>query len=278
MQNLDPKTMPTPTYLLQIAARDGQAEVVRYLFDTLLECRLRKPWSPAIPEGINSWNDIPRKWRIGEDFVIFNAIEGTDPIAIFQVFFDYGMSPNYNLERMISPLALAIPNRLELAKFLLEKGANPNGHYTFVEETFLCAAARAQKPDMIDLFIKHGARIQGSNALQDAAAYRRICNAERLLELGANINEVFKKTEHAPISEPNVYSRDIVLGSALHCAVKGGTLNFPVTDSPADMVRFLLERGARTDIVDGNGKTALQVARRAGMRDVIKVFEEYAKK
>jgi len=37
--------------------------------------------------------------RISEDGIIFAAIGGTNPIKVFEVFFDYGMSADHNLER-----------------------------------------------------------------------------------------------------------------------------------------------------------------------------------
>jgi hypothetical protein len=80
-----------------VAAKNGQAEVVRYLFDSLPEFRHQQPWTPALPNGIN-WNDVPQQWRIYEDEVILAAIGGTNPIKVFEVFFDYGMSVDYNLE------------------------------------------------------------------------------------------------------------------------------------------------------------------------------------
>lgn len=187
----------------------------------------------------------------------------------------YGISPEYNFERRYNLLGYCILARPELAKFLLERGANPNSCYTSADNTMLSAAARAPTTDMINALVEHGARVKSSHAFQDAAEYRRICNAERLLELGADVNQVFKRTEYSPISHTDFYPREIVLGSALHFAVKGEPVNYRVTDSPADMVRYLLERGARANIVDGDGKTALQLAKRARMGDVKKVFEEY---
>jgi ankyrin repeat protein len=219
-----------------------------------------------------TWNSVPRKWRIYEDGVILDAIEGKDPIKIFEVFFDYGMSANYNLDRAISPLARAIGRKIDFAHFLLRKGANPNGRYIFEKDTFLGAAAIQPALDMLNLLIQFGARLQGSHALRQAAQYRRICNARRLLELGADVNEVFTRPDY---DRPYV-ERETIWGCALHFAIKGGELNVPVQDSPAEMVQFLLDHGARTDILDGDGKTPLQVAQVTRQRDVIQVFRKHS--
>ncbi|KAH8648737.1 hypothetical protein BGZ60DRAFT_437537 [Tricladium varicosporioides] len=157
-RNVDPSSIPTPQYLLQVAAKDGQAEAVRYLFDSLPECRHRSPWAPNLPNGI-TWDDIPQQWSIGEDGVTFAAIDGTNPVKVFEVFFDYGMSVDHDLGRAISPLACAISSRYELAKFLLQKGANPNGRYISEEDTFLGRAASNPTPDMLNLLFQYGARL-----------------------------------------------------------------------------------------------------------------------
>jgi hypothetical protein len=267
--NVDPSSIPTAQYLLQVAAKNGQAEVVRHLFDSLPECRHRKPWTPALPDGIN-WGDIPQQWSICEDGVIFAAIEGTNAIKVFEVFFDYGMSADHILDHATSPLACAISSQYEFAKFLLLKGANPNGRYN-LKDTFLGRAASNPTPDMLNLLVQHGARLQGSHALREAAQYRRINNMKRLLELGVDINEVFTR----PVYDPSNPLREVVWGCALHFAIKGGPLNKPVTDSPTEMVRFLLEQGAQADTLDGDGKTPLQVAKQARKRDIMQVFQEY---
>lgn len=141
--------------------------MVRYLFDSLPECRHRRPWTP---NGIN-WNDPPQQWKISEDGIIFAAIEGTNRIKVFEVFFDYGMSADHNLERAISPLACAIQySNYEFAKFLLQKGANPNGLYMRGEDTFLSCAACSSTPDMLNLLVQYCARLRGSQALPTSCA------------------------------------------------------------------------------------------------------------
>lgn len=117
---IDLHSIPTPDYLLRIAAKSGQAGVLHHLFDSLPECRHRRPWLPNLPDRVN-WDEVPQKWEPELDGVAAHAaIEGADPIKLFEVFFDYGMSVKHHLERAISLLACAIGyNKFEFAKFLL---------------------------------------------------------------------------------------------------------------------------------------------------------------
>ena len=102
-----------------MAARNGQAGVVRHLFDTLTECPKNTPWDSSLPKNL-AYDEIPAKWQVYEDGVVHTAIEGTNPIEIFKVFFDYGMSPDYGLGRAGSILvnALSFP---VLANFCLKE-------------------------------------------------------------------------------------------------------------------------------------------------------------
>ena len=168
------------------------------------------------------------------------------------------MSANHNLERAISPLACAINGpKMGFARFLFEKGANPNGRYTFEKDTFLGAAARHSTPDMLNLLIEHGARLQGSHALRQAAEYWRIHNIKRLLELGTDVNEVFTRPVYGTLTP----AAEDIWGCALHFAIKGPQLELPVTHSAAETVEFLLQHGASPNIRDGDGKTPFQMAK-----------------
>jgi ankyrin repeat protein len=127
---------------------------------------------------------------------------------------------------------------------------------------------------MINALIEHGANVQGSEALRGAAEARRISNARRLLELGADANEVLTKVDY-DVPEPPYRSP---CGYALHFAIKGSMLNFVDGDSPAEMVRFLLEKGAETNVLDDEGKTPLEVAKEAGEIDIVRVLEDHETK
>lgn len=254
-----------------MAAKNGQPGVVRCLFDTLTECSKAEPWDPSLPNNL-AQNDIPAKWQVYEDGVVYAAIEGRNPIEVFQVFFDYGMSPDYGLGRAGCILAVAISSA-HFSKFLLQRGADPNNPNcgSPPSKSCLLLAAYNPTPSMINILIEHGATLQGSEALRGAAEARRISNARRLLELGADVNEGFTKIDY---NQPNPPNRSLC-GYALHFAIKGSMLNFPHGDPPAEMVRFLLASGAHTDVLDDEGKTPLEVAKDVGQKDTVKVLEDH---
>ena len=164
--DLDPISFPPTGYLLRTAAKNGQASIVRYLFSKHPDCRKRKPWEAGLPDGM-CWNDMPAKWSVVDDYAVYAAIQGSDPINVFQVFLDFGISVDYHLDRGVSPLAIALFISFELASFLLQKGANPNGRYSS-EESFLGSAARRTTPELLNLLLQHGARVSFDLIIREA--------------------------------------------------------------------------------------------------------------
>ena len=83
---------------------------------------------------------------------------------------------------------------------------------------------------------------------------------EYFLDKGADIDAVMWKHHR--------YSYEMMgalgLGTALHAAARGGF---------ADRVGFLIERGARTDVLDSMGMTVLQVAEAYKRGDVVAVLK-----
>ena len=65
-------------------------------------------------------------------------------------------------------------------------------------ESYLGEAARRSSPDMLNLLLKHGSQIEGSQALGQAVQYGQIHNAEILLKHGADVNEVYIDTKYVP--------------------------------------------------------------------------------
>ena len=259
----NPLSLPNAQTLLEKAARNGQAETDRFLFDTLPECGQKTPWEPTLPESFDA-EDFPKTWSRAENGVVHAALDGTDPPKVIKVLLDAGLSPNFELGQAGNLLSSSL-HSTELVKLLLEKGADPNGQY--LSQTYVARAAALPTVDVLNLLVKHGARLEGS-PLRKAAEYRRIPNVERLLELGQDINEVFTETTY--LSEP---PSQVILGSALHSAVQGGRLQLPVTNSPAEMVRFLLGHGAKANILNGEGKTAFQLAK--GREDIVQAFKDH---
>ena len=272
-QGKPPITMPTPEYLLQTAARNGQAEAIRLISDSIPEI-FQPPkyhlWDPKLPAGVFP-SQIPKKWRTYEDGVVISALEGSDALAVFKLFFEYGMKPDYNLDRAGNTTSFAISSgKIDVDKFFLEKGAKPNGRYLQPEDTYLGTAARQQTSDMLKLLIEKGSKLEGSQALRQAAQCGRLNNAKFLLDLGVDVNELYIRY--------NVFENKYeISGSALHWAIRGTVLNRPgKPSSKAETVRFLLSHGAKPELVDAAGKSAFQLALDLHEDDVVQVFKEYS--
>jgi ankyrin repeat protein len=141
-----------------------------------------------------------------------------------------------------TPLLRAlVGNNLDVARLLVQKGANPN-IYGMGLSPFLYAAGitsgtfnpvrggagGAPNMELLDLMLQHGADVNAQ--VNGAAAYSgRIARALT----GDPVNTVSNEGM-----------------TALHVAVRGGNTN---------LVKYLLEHGARTDIKDASGRTPLDV-------------------
>jgi len=141
-----------------------------------------------------------------------------------------------------TPLLRAlISGNTDVARLLLQKGANPN-IYGMGISPFLYAAgitsgtyneARggvggAVNTELLDLMLQHGADVNAQ--VNGAASYSgRISRALTGDPVNTKSNEGM---------------------TALHVAVRSGNAN---------LVRYLLDHGARTDIVDASGRTPLDV-------------------
>jgi ankyrin repeat protein len=174
---------------------------------------------------------------------IINALlaAGVDPNSQLSMRRPSGQGGRFSdplLSTGTTPLFRAVMNNdMEVASALLDKGANPN---IFVMGTtpFLLAAgvnpysgrggggggaaAPAPNTKLLDLLILHGADVN--------------TQVTGVLSYSARISRTVSNTEGS---------------SALHAAVQTGR---------ADMVRYLLDHGARTDLKDRSDRTALDVA------------------
>ena len=126
-------------------------------------------------------------------------------------------------------------------------------------------AASKASLEVIEMLVQHGGRIQSSNVLPWAAKTSlpdRNGVIRYFLDKGVHIDalefehdeKIFKK-----------YSKK-AFGTALHHASKRGNVQ---------VVSFLLQMGARRDLRDSVGKTALEYALEEDLQEVVSVFEEF---
>lgn len=170
----------------------------------------------------------------GEGYTLLKySAEGVRPEMV-RALLDMGADTDAETRRYsTTPLYVAVQqDDLEIARLLLEAGANPNAQNA--DRWF--PLANAQSIDMVQLLLDYGADIhltdeRGMDALQDqddpeVAAY--------LIEAGAQVNPDKGQA-----------------GAPLHEAARDGNL---------EMMRLLLQRGANVDQAMSWGETALMKA------------------
>jgi len=96
----------------------------------------------------------------------------------------------------------------------------------------------------------------------ESSAEGRLEIMKFVLDQRADINAV--KWRHDPRSYEDYEL--LALGTALHYAVRHGY---------ADRVEMLLKRGARPDVVDSTGYTALDYARMSGYEDMARMLSNW---
>jgi hypothetical protein len=142
-----------------------------------------------------------------------------------------------------TPLMRAvIAGDAEVAQILLDKGANPN------------VGAMGLTPFLVASGVGTGGRGTGLAASTTAGGPGSLALMTSLLQHGADINAQVTgtKTYSTRISRAPSSNEGM---TALHVAAQAGR---------AEEVKFLLDKGARTDIVDINGHKAVDVIGTAG--------------
>ncbi len=135
-------------------------------------------------------------------------------------------------------LRATIAGDVEVARALLEKGAAPN------------IAGMGLTPFLIAAGVGTGGRGTGLASSTSAGGEANIALMDLLLEHGADIN--------AQVTGTKTYSLRI---SRAPSATEGMTaLHVATQKGKADVVRYLLQKGAKTDLVDSNGRKPLDLA------------------
>jgi ankyrin repeat protein len=134
-------------------------------------------------------------------------------------------------------LRATIANDTEVVRALLDKGASPN------------ISGMGLTPFLIAAGVGTGGRGTGLAASTSAGGGANQAIMDLLVEHGAEVN--------ARVTGTKTYSLRIARApsategmSALHVAAQGGR---------TDLVRYLLEKGANPELVDGNGKKAIDL-------------------
>ena len=154
----------------------------------------------------------------------------------------------------------------ELVRWFVTHGANPNKAKQSWPSPLETAAWRASL-DVIKILVDHGGRVYPSNALPAAAKTSLPDRTEILayfLDNGAPIDMI----EYEFDDDTRKTFGMKAFGTALHHASKEGN---------EQLVRFLLERGAATDLKDSVSKTAIQYAQENDHQEIVSLLEQAAK-
>ncbi|KAF9241454.1 hypothetical protein DTO013E5_8753 [Penicillium roqueforti] len=174
------------------------------------------------------------------------------------------MQKGWDINERISDLDPPVLNYAiyeeEMTNWLLDHGANPNQRCD-INCTPLSYAVQLALINIIELMLSRGGDVQQGQLLQ-YAIYRR-----------TNLNEVLALLidKGAPLNVPMYQDYPtfrrfypVSLGTPLHIATELGKL---------DAIRFLLGRGADTNIEDGNGCTVIEWARNLNQTEIARLLE-----
>jgi ankyrin repeat protein len=194
------------------------------------------------PKLLGHRDERGRNWLhlcAGVDVARHRKLKASDSIALASLLIDRGLGVNTPAftegEWQATPLwyAIARGRNRKLAEFLLERGSTP-AHC-------LWAASFNGDYDAMRLLVAHGAnpnaRHPEGSPFMGAIKWSRFEAAEVLLDLGADIDE---RDDHGM--------------TALHYMLK--------KNSPVAAFRRLAARGARGDIPDASGRTAIEILSR----------------
>ena len=147
----------------------------------------------------------------------------------------------------------------EYIDFLLASGVEPNPHIDGICPSPLCLVALSHQTEPLKLcetLLRHGARLQGSHGLPAAVQSGNKALVQFLLEQGADPND-------------NISARaSRFRWCALHEAVEGGN---------HEIVKLLIDFGARYDTLNDQGQTAMAIAETKGGEEMLDLLKDSQK-
>ncbi len=191
-------------------------------------------------------------------------------IPVFKVLLAQGMEVDKYTEMEGCPLVAACySGKLELARFLLDRGADPNndymlGHYIGLVWALIGSHALLE---IVALLLERGVKVKGTGAIIAAADYGNL-EGLRLLVTHAVETGDGDLEENEIYGEPDPRTQDDQ-GTALYRAAASGHLM---------VVDFLLEKGADIKFKDQRGRSVLDIAVEKGHEDVAKTIRRNARK
>ena len=202
----------------------------------------------------------------GDDLINAIAYQDLDKVKNL---IEAGVDINYQYEADGSgttPLMMAcMYNFVDIAKFLLEKGADVSPKSKRGGTTALMGAAGASE-ELVDLLLGKGADVSVRDDMGITAFTYSITgvlsdrvglkNAKTLLDKGADVDE-------SPPSGPTAGYTCLMMAAG---------------NQRPDIVKFLVENGADVNAKAGDGKTALDMAEREEDQEMIALLKELGAK
>lgn len=193
-----------------------------------------------------------------------------------------------DLEDLSKAAYLAVKNgHVELVKFFLEKGVNPNAVITEDDEaaTLLIAAINYDQSEVVDLLLSYGANPNYSNKQIDTplhmAVYNNNIDAVRaLIAFDANPN-INNQKGYSPLYLAKLCGNDEIAQTLLECesldldAVDTNgyiQLHVAIIQNRDDIAEMLIKNGANVDIPDNNGSTPLHRAAYLGLTKTVELL------
>lgn len=184
-------------------------------------------------------------------------------VEIFRVLLDEGgLDVNKYLELGGDALASACrAGNVELATFLLDRGANPDSDYPAGEYTALIWAIIGHRAslDLLRLLLARGAGLKKTGALIAAAEHGKLEAVELLVG-----NEDVDLEEVEEYGDWDGRKQDD-MGTALYKAAAEGHVQ---------IVEFLLKKGADPGFKDRKGRSVGDVARGRGHGEIVRILRE----
>ncbi|KAM3414378.1 hypothetical protein BST61_g11019 [Cercospora zeina] len=189
------------------------------------------------------------------------ALQRVRSTSVFQVLLDNEWTANASLARKSPPLLGFMTCSIELTRWHLAHGADPNLRCDW-DITPLSVCIRNAPLSTVHILLRYGGDTRLGQQLHFAlerTSLDQLAVIDMLLSFGANVNARMYEDDGQSWLE----NQALGMGTVLHKAVELGN---------EDVVAFLLDHGALCSIQDSVGRTALDIAEEKGFRSIVELI------
>lgn len=198
-----------------------------------------------------------------------------------------GLTIDYGEGEKVTPIAKACwDGREEIVRYLLEKGADPNGATGSDKSTPLLEAVKRDRASIVSLLIEKGAKVNTKDSremtpINSAAAAGNVEIVEILVKAKASLeSETYGLTPLAfaiAAKKPELVKRLVELGANVNHASKmnGQTaLMGAILQGDAEMVQLLLSLKANPNAKMKDGSTPMSMAKNGDLDDIVALLKK----